>query len=212
MKKEIYQDERNWTFVEWELEDVTAHMLDWFWCNMEKFDVLWHPNQHYGCEWMKGRGPMDLGTMLGTIHIAPQKWNDGKLIRPYIRMERMENVPEEVRDIIKYDHVLIAGGDGAGNISEETPDGMASSWRVHQWQATDKGVVGMSAGMNRDDNSDDESGLIWAQHASEEVGNWENTLPEFYRIYKVVKNKDICPFYSFKVEGKGRNARYIDMK
>jgi len=31
-------------------------MLDWFWCNLDKWDYLWHPNQHNGFEWMKAIG------------------------------------------------------------------------------------------------------------------------------------------------------------
>lgn len=211
MEKKVYQDERNWTFVEWELEDVTAHMVDWFWCNMDKFDILWHPNQHYGCTWMKGYGPADLGTMINTVHIAPQKWNDGKMLNLYIRIEDLANVPEDVRDVIKYDHVVIAGGDMTGTLNEEHPDAPATTWRVHQWQATDKGIIGMSAGMNRGNENDIESGLIWAQHGSEEIENWEKRLPEFYRLYKVVENREICPLHTFKVEGKGRDAKYIEM-
>jgi hypothetical protein len=56
-----------------------------------------------------------------------------------------------------------------------------------------------------------ESGLVWAAHGSEEVGNWEVFLPELYRMYKVINRADICPYYSFKVCGKGRDAMYVSL-
>jgi len=34
------------THLDWRHEDLTAHMIDWFWSNMEKGFLLWHPAQH----------------------------------------------------------------------------------------------------------------------------------------------------------------------
>ena len=51
MKSTTWQDDHPWTHIEWELNDVTPYQLNWFWCNMEKGDYLWHPNQHKGFEW-----------------------------------------------------------------------------------------------------------------------------------------------------------------
>jgi hypothetical protein len=48
MKSTTRQDGHPWTHIDWELDDVTPWMLDWFWVNMEKGDHLWHPNQHKG--------------------------------------------------------------------------------------------------------------------------------------------------------------------
>jgi hypothetical protein len=95
MKRNISQDEKSWTHIDWELGEVTARMLDWFWCNMEKGDYLWHPNQHNNFEWMPGYGVKDLGTPIGSIHIAPQTWNDGKVMRPYLRIEPLSAVPKK---------------------------------------------------------------------------------------------------------------------
>jgi hypothetical protein len=39
--------------LEWELEGVTPRMIDWFWSNMEKCMLLWHPSQHEPLEWAK---------------------------------------------------------------------------------------------------------------------------------------------------------------
>ncbi len=214
MKSNIWQDEYEGiarTNVDWELEDVTARMINWFWSNMDKFDILWHPGQHFGCWWMKGFGPNDLNTMLNTIHIAPQKWNDGKMLNLYIRIEELDKVPKAAKSLIKYDHVLIAGGDMTGQLNEENPYAPTSTWRVHQWQASDDGVIGMSSAITLGTEDAIESGLTWAQHGSEEISNWEVSLPEFYRIYKVVTNPEICPYYDFKVSGTGLDAKYLYM-
>lgn len=214
MKQKVWQDEYEGivrTNVDWELQDVTARMVNWFWCNMDKFDILWHPNQHYGCWWVKGFGPSDLGTMINTIHNAPQKWNDGKMLNLYIRMEALDNVPAAAKELIKYDHVLIAGGDTTGKLSEENPTAPTTTWRIHQWQATDDGIIGMSSAVTLGGEDSVESGLIWAAHGSEEISNWERSLPEFYRLYKIVENREICPYYDFKVNGKGLDAEYVYM-
>lgn len=209
MNSKTRQDKRGWTHIDWELEGVTAKMLDWFWCNMDKCDYLWHPNQHDGFSWMPSESPQERGTPIGTIHIAPQTWNDGVEMRPYLRIEPFEQVPDEIRALIKYDHAVIVGGISIfdGDVKADDP---AFVWRVHQWQKTDAGVVGMSSGMTKA-GFDVESGLIWAAHALEEVGSWELFLPDLYRLYRVITRKDICPYYSFRVEGEGRGARYVSL-
>jgi len=205
MKSNIWQDENNWTHIDWELGEVTPKMLNWFWCNMEKCDYLWHPNQHNDFEWWGGI--KELGTPIGSIHIAPQTWNDGKKIRPYIRMEDLKDVPEDIKALVKYDHVVIVGGISilGDNVKRDDP---VLAYRIHQWQKTDDGVVGMSSGVEAKVN-DADSGLIWAAHATEEVGNWEVFLPDLFRLYKVITNPDICPYYSFKVEGTGKDIKYL---
>ena len=34
------------THIDWEHVGITAHMIDWFWSNMGKGFILWHPAQH----------------------------------------------------------------------------------------------------------------------------------------------------------------------
>jgi hypothetical protein len=207
MKSTTWQDERLWTHIDWELDEVTPTMLDWFWSNMEKGDFLWHPNQHNGFEWWVSI--QEAGSPLGSIHIAAQKWNDGKQIRPYIRMEPLENVADDIRDLIKYDHVVIVGAISilGDNVRRDDP---AVGYRVHQWQSSDNGVVGKSSAVAAKENDADD-GLIWAAHATEEVGNWEVFLPTLSHLYRVITDPTICPRYSFKVEGSGREARYLEL-
>ncbi len=207
MKSRVWQDERMWTHIDWELNGVTAQMIDWFWSNMEKCDSLWHPNQHHGFEWFVSI--RELKTPIGSIHIAPQTWNDGRKIRPYIRMEPLAAVADEIRAIIKYDHVVVVGAISifGDNVKRDDP---VLGYRVHQWQKTDEGLAGMSSAIGVQKNDADD-GLIWAAHACEEVGNWEVFLPDLFRLYRVITNREICPFYSFHVVGKGINARYTEI-
>ena len=207
MKKKVWQDEKGATHIDWELEDVTPRMLNWFWCNLEKCDILWHPNQHNNFE--RFVSIQELGSPLKSIHIAPQTWGDGKAIRPYIRMEPLEDVPPEIKAYIKYDHVVVVGaisilGDNV------RPDDPVLGYRVHQWQKSDGGVIGMSTAIGARKNDADD-GLVWADHAAEEVANWEVFLPTLYRLYKVIERRDICPYYSFRVIGTGENAVYAEL-
>ena len=182
MKSTTWQDDHPWTHIDWELNDVTPYQLDWFWRNMEKGDYLWHPNQHKGFEWWISLE--QAGGPLGSVHVAPQTWNDGVKIRPYIKMVRLEDVPDEMRDLIKYDHVVIAGAISilGDNVKADDP---VLGYRIHQWQKSDGGCVGMSSGMEAKENAADD-GLIWAAHATEEVGNWEVFLPDLVRLYRVI--------------------------
>ena len=207
MKSTTWQDDHPWTHIDWELNDVTPYQLNWFWCNMEKGDYLWHPNQHKGFEWWISLE--EAGGPLGSVHIAPQTWNDGVKIRPYIKFPKLEDVPAEYRDLIKYDHVVFAGAISilGDNVK---PDDPILGYRLHQWQKSDNGCVGMSSAIEAKENAADD-GLIWAAHANEEVGNWEVFLPTLARLYRVITDPEICPYYSFRVKGSGRDARYAEL-
>lgn len=206
LKSTITQNGK-WIHIDWELDGVTARMLDWFWCNMDKCDYLWHPNQHNGFEWYEGYSVIELGTPINSIHIAPQTWGDNVAFCPHIRMEALANTPDFVLETIKYDHVMISAGI-AMERGDIDPQGPPMAWRVHQWQANNAGVVGMSSGITAD-GCDADSGPVWADHAVEEVGNWEVFLPRLYELYKVIQRSDICPYHSFELQGTGRDAKYL---
>jgi hypothetical protein len=72
------------THVDWELEGVTARMIDWFWSNLEKGFVLWHPQEHQPLSWAV---PVRHGNPIGAVHRAPQTWSDGTFRDLYIRFE-----------------------------------------------------------------------------------------------------------------------------
>jgi hypothetical protein len=202
MKHTVSHDGRA-TLIDWEHDGVTARMIDWFWSNMEKGFILWHPEQHEALEWAI---PPKHGNPVGSVHIAPQTWNDGRRQNLYIRFERLEDVAAEWRDYIQYEHVVIMAGLGLGEECLAKPDPMG--YRIHQWQKSDAGVVGRSTaiGTRRKETVDD--GKIWAAHCAQEVGNWGIFLPTLYNLYKVVDHPDRNPFADLSVTGRGRDARY----
>ncbi len=189
--------------LDWQLEGITARMIDWFWSNMEKGFILWHPEQHEPLEWAVA--PQH-GNPIGSIHIAPQTWNDGRRQNLYIRFEKLEDVPAEVRDCIVYEHVVIVAGLGLGEECLVRPDPMG--YRIHQWEKADYGVVGKSSGIGTRRKETVEDGKVWAAHCAQEIGNWEVFLPQLYALYKVVKDTRRNPYADLSVEGRGREARY----
>lgn len=195
------------THLDWRHDAVTARMIDWFWSNMEKAFILWHPEQHEPLEWPV---PVVHGNPIGAIHNAPQTWDDGRRQNIFIRFEKFADVPEHIRDVIIYKHVVICAGLGMDEESMRKPDPMG--YRIHQWEATDFGVIGKSSGIGTRRKETVEDGKIWAAHCSQEIGNWGVFLPQLYELYKVVTNPKRNPFTDLSVEGRGREARYQFIK
>ena len=191
------------THIDWRHDAITPRMIDWFWSNMEKCFILWHPSQHEALEWAVA--PKH-GAPLGAIHIAPQTWSDGQRQNLYIRFERLEDLQPEIRDRIVYQHVIVVAGLGLGAECLVKPDPMG--YRIHQWQATDYGVVGRSSAIGTRRKETVEEGKVWAAHCAEEIGNWGAFLSDLYRLYGVVTDTSRNPFADLSVEGSGREARY----
>ncbi|QCX34413.1 hypothetical protein FDN13_12290 [Caloramator sp. E03] len=206
MKTKLVQDAMG-THLDWEHEGITPKMIDWFWSNMEKGFLLWHPDQHEPLTWAV---PPKHGNPIGSIHIAPQTWSDGTRQNLYIRFEDLANIPAEVKEYIVYEHCVVVAGLGFGPESMKNTEPMG--YRIHQWQKTDYGVVGRSSAIGMKKKEKPEEGLIWAKHCEEEIGNWGVFLPQLYNLYKVVKNTDYNPFADLTVEGKGKDLRYKYIK
>ena len=206
MEAKIWQDETG-THIDWMLESVTAKMIDWFWSNMEKCNLLWHPDQHEPLEW--AIAPVH-GNPVGSIHIAPQTWSDGTRQNLYIRMEDPAKVPAEIKELIIYEHCVIVGGLGFG--PESIEKGVPFGYRLHQWEKADYGVVGRASALAGTKKETPEEGMVWAQHCKEEIGNWEVFLPQLYKLYRVVTNVQYNPFSDLSVEGRGKDVKYKYMK
>jgi hypothetical protein len=191
------------THIDWQHEGVTPRMLDWFWSNMEKGFILWHPEQHEALEWAV---PPKHGDPTGAIHIAPQTWDDGRRQNLYIRFEKLGNVAPEILDYVIYEHVIIVAGLGLGPECLVNPDPMG--YRIHQWQKTDYGVVGKSSAIGTRKKESIEEGKIWAAHCAQEIGNWGVFLPQLFALYKVVTDTGRNPYTDLSVDGSGRAARY----
>lgn len=54
-----------------------------------------------------------------------------------------------------------------------------------------------------------EKGLVWAKHGGEEIGYFQDFLPALYNLWRVVKNPEINPYFSFKIEREGQSLRYV---
>lgn len=202
MTMKLTQDSMG-THLDWEHEGVTPKMIDWFWSNMEKGFILWHPSQHEALEWAVA--PVH-GNPVGSIHIAPQTWNDGTRQNLYIRFEDLKDVPDEVKAYIEYEHVVIVAGLGLGEEALKDPNPMG--YRIHQWQKTDSGVVGKSSAIGTRKKETKEEGLVWAAHCEEEIGNWGVFLPTLYNLYRVVADTNRNPYADLSVTCKGSNAEY----
>lgn len=202
MESKITQNDLG-THIDWKHDGVTAKMIDWFWSNMEKAMLLWHPEQHEPLIWAV---PPKHGNPVGSIHIAPQTWSDGTRQNLYIRHEKFSDIPNEVRNLIEYEHCIVVGGLGFGPESIEKSEPLG--YRLHQWEKSDDGVVGKSSAIGATKKETPEEGLIWAEHCIGEVNNWGVFLPQLYQLYKVVKNTDYNPYTDLSVEGKGENIRY----
>ena len=204
MEYTMTQDDKG-THLDWKHENITPKMIDWFWSNMEKCFLLWHPEEHEPLSWAV---PPVHGKCVGSVHLAPQTWSDGTRQNLYIRSENIATLPEDAKEYIIYDHCYTAAGLGFGPESLNIKDEDVMGYRIHQWQKTDYGVVGKSSAIWRKKVETHEDGKVWAKHCLQEIGNWASFLPEMYRLFSVVKNTDYNPFTDLSVEGKGKEARY----
>lgn len=206
----LYQDEHGWTHVDWTLRGVTPDMIDWHWANLEKTFFLWHPGQHMEFRWDLAPTPQ---AFLGAVHAAPQVRADGTRREPIIRYEDVATLREDIAQLVVYDHVCIPAG---LDLSQEKDVSRApiKGYRIHQWKATDYGVVGRSSAVNpnvTDMEAELHEGKLWAAHAAEECGNWEHFLPELYKLWSVVPDSPINLNKSLKVSWEG-GLHYVDLK
>lgn len=206
MESKMNQDAMG-THIDWSHDGVTPRMIDWFWSNMEKGFLLWHPEEHQSLIWVV---PPKHGNPIGSVHLAPQTWSDGTLQNLYIRIEDIATIPDDVKKYIIYEHCIVVAGLGFGPESMEVTDPMG--YRIHQWQKTDYGVVGKSSAIGMKKKETPEDGLVWAKHCGEEIGNWGVFLPQLYNLYKVVTNTKYNPFADLSVEGKGNDLKYKYIK
>jgi len=200
-------EENGRVHIDWELDGVTPRMIDWFWSNMEKGFALWHPIEHTDFYWeIKPR----CDKFLGAIHVAPQRWSDGTLIEPHIRYEDPATLPQDVADLIVYDHCVAVAGICLFK-KDYKPDNLVVAYRIHQWQASDLGVIGRSSAVPMQPEpleTAKERGIAWAKHATEEVNYWGDFLPQLYRLFSVVKSPELNPFFPLKLKREGKAVRY----
>ena len=202
MTAAIAQDDLG-THLDWELSGVTPEQIDWFWSNLEKGFLLWHPQEHQPLSWAV---PVTPGNPVGAVHVAPQTWSDGTFRNLYIRFEDPAALAPEIQERIVYAHCVVAAGLGFGpeSLEVEVPMG----YRVHQWQTSNGGVVGRSSAIGRAKAEAPEEGLVWAKHCAEEIGNWAVFLPQLHALYRVVENPLYNPYADLTVSRDGERVAY----
>lgn len=202
MNYTITQDQRG-TLLDWSHENVTPEMVDWFWSNMEKCFLLWHPEEHEPLQWAI---PPKHGNLVGAVHIAPQTWSDGQRQNLYIRFEKLEDVPKEILQYVEYEHCIIVAGLGfdVETLQSTSLHGFEPlGYRIHQWQNAPfggNGVIGKSNAFGWKKPENHEQGMVWAKHAATEISNWGVFLPQLFELYKVVKNTDYNPFMDLRIK------------
>jgi hypothetical protein len=207
----VRQDNNGWTHVEWKLKGITPAMLDWHWCNMNKDYNLWHPIQHKNFCF---EVPPTAQKVLGAIHSAPQTRADGSYKKPRLRYDDVANLDKKYSDVIIYDHACIVSCIGMG-LPGEKDDDPVQSYRIHQWQGTDEGLVGMVTAISlRGETVEEEkrTGLLWAKHAKEEIGYFMDFLAPLYMMWSKVEDRQYNPYHSFRIEKTSTGFRYVDMK
>ncbi len=205
MEYSITQDE-NGTHLSWQHPNVHAKEIDWFWSNMEKCFLLWHPEEHEPLQWAI---PPKHQNLTGAVHIAPQTWSDGQRQNLYIRFENFEHVPEVIKNYVEYEHCIIVAGLGFGEESLYVKEPLG--FRVHQWQDTQSGVIGKANAFGWKKSENHEQGMVWAKHAATEIANWGVFLPTLFDLYQVVKNPLYNPFMDLTIKKQGTHLTYIHL-
>lgn len=190
----ITQDQHG-THLDWIHQNVSPEMVDWFWSNMEKCFLLWHPEEHEPLQWAM---PPKHGNLVGAVHIAPQTWSDGRRQNLYIRFEKFDDVPKEVLQYVEYEHCIIVAGLGFGEESLNVTEPLG--YRIHQWEKERNGIKGKSNAFGWKKPENHEQGMVWAKHAATEISNWGVFLPKLFDLYKVVKNTNYNPFMDLSVK------------
>ncbi len=213
-KARAYQiKEKGWTAVDTELIGVTADMIDWFWVNMEKGFVLWHPQDHVWMKWLKEpEADNPIGSIHDTFQISggadnPEmvaiyekaysaKSPDEKFL---LKMIDVSELPKDVQDYISMEHVVVITGVNS--------QGISMSYRVHEYERSDCGVRTRTTAVPTEEgnkifpNLDEDYDLkVWAVHGMGEITSYPSFLPELYKMWLPVKNRNISRRFSFKVE------------
>ena len=166
MEVRVTQDQAG-THIDWDHDGVTPRMIDWFWSNMEKANLLWHPEQHRTPR--DGTCDLSTGRILGSVHIAPQTWDDGTRQNLYIKTQDPRELPREITDLDRLQPLLCRRRVHRGHHRRGRADGLSGSING---RARTLAVVGRSSALSGLKKDTPEEGLIWVEHCKQEIGNW----------------------------------------
>jgi hypothetical protein len=158
-----------------ELVGVTPEMIDWFFVNIEKCYPLWHPEEHRLCTWEVE--PTE-ETHIGAIHCAEESIGGTPFFKVRIRFDD----PNTTGIPVEYDHAFAACG--------LTPDNDRVGVVLHQYKATPRGTL-LKSVSRMFLPMPPEAGEQWIRHCKGEHENFQVFLPDFYRLWQVVKDRKI---------------------
>jgi hypothetical protein len=213
----LRQDERGWTHFDWELKGITAEMIDWHWSNMEKDFFMWHPSDHKRFFWAEQPTAQKF---IGSIHRTSQSRGTDRSAPENERGLKywdIKDVPQAVVDQVIYDHACFVGlvlYNAAGPGGAPITDGLSHLWRVHQWQDTAEGIVGITSAMDtmvEDVEAEKAKGIYWAKHAMAEIENFAAFFPELFIMWSKVPNDDRNPLHSLKLKKAEEGLRYENL-
>ena len=192
------------------LPGVTAKMIDWFWCNMEKGYYLWAPGSHKRFQWMQ------------------EPWEYGFTNSKHTSLENMDE--NQILDL------SVAAGDGYGMllynrydmdvfpfdycckhvIIEGTKDENEHTWMLlaHMWEDVEGGCIHrmvcatetqeLSRKVIRPDEYPHKKGTKNNfEHGEYELCWWPKFLPGLYNVWKDHPDPTQNVYYDLSVEKTG---------
>lgn len=207
----VRQEENGWTHIDWTLRNITPNMLDWHWSNLEKTFFLWNPKDHHGFKWVIQPSK---DQFIGCIHqtlqgLEPPGFDINQAMG--LKYFDVSIMPENMADVVIYDHVCLVGG--VKERQSDDPLSSVASFRLHQYQSSDEGVIGISSAITPnipDVKEELDRNLEWTEHAIGELGNFEIFLSDMYRCWSVVENPDLNVFHSLKILKTQTGIRYAN--
>ena len=170
--------------VDQELHDITPVMLDWWFVNAEKGYPLWEPNEHKSFRWDV---PPGRDTYVGAIAIVDESIGGGDV--HHLRMEIVDLSLSPIPVI--YEHAALSSALG--------PNNERTTYLLHQYEATSYGTR-LRSTMHFMVPMPSEFGETWARHCRAEFGTLTDWLPQFYKLWQVVKDPAINRRISLKVK------------
>ena len=162
--------------LESELHGVTPDMIDWWWVNIEKGYPLWEPEEHKSCVW---EVPPGKDTHVGAIHIVEESLGFGPVMKMRLRFEDLNTCPIP----IDMEHAILVAG-------LMPPDDKIIGYVLHQYESASYGTrIRSTSRLMLPLPPEANEG--WKKHAGSEMKRFSQFLPEFYKLWQVVKDSEI---------------------
>ncbi|MCD8324439.1 MAG: glycogen debranching protein [Clostridiales bacterium] len=192
------------------IPNITARMLDWFWCNQEKCYYLWAPGSHKSFQWV--REPWRYG-FTNSGHISTETMLSGQELNPNVLCGSWYGMLAYDRfDMDAYpfdtclDHCILEGS------REE--DGTVWLLTSHSWEDTEGGVLHRMAGcVDRYEKgirvlSPHEFPIPGRvknviSHMEYETSMWPKFLPKLYDVWKDHPDPAQNVFFDLRVRQTG---------